>query len=48
MRQGEIASKMAVNMLEEYSLSSESDPAKRLREAFTGINGCDLSPFHER
>jgi hypothetical protein len=35
---GEIASKMAVNMLEEYLLSSESDPAKRLREAFTGIN----------
>ncbi len=35
---GEIASKMAVNMLEEYLLSSEGDPAKRLREAFTGIN----------
>jgi serine/threonine protein phosphatase PrpC len=35
---GEIASKMAVNMLEEYSLSDESDPATRLREAFTRIN----------
>ena len=35
---GEIASKMAVNMLEEYLLSYESDPANRLREVFTGIN----------
>ena len=35
---GEIASKMAVNMLEEYSLSSEGNPADRLREAFREIN----------
>ncbi|NLB74169.1 MAG: Stp1/IreP family PP2C-type Ser/Thr phosphatase [Firmicutes bacterium] len=35
---GEVASKMAVKMLEEYLLSSESDPAGRLREAFQGIN----------
>lgn len=35
---GEIASKMAVNMLEEYSLSSEENPADRLREAFREIN----------
>ncbi|HXL04233.1 MAG TPA: Stp1/IreP family PP2C-type Ser/Thr phosphatase [Bacillota bacterium] len=35
---GEIASKMAVNMLKEHPLSDERDPANRLREAFTRIN----------
>lgn len=35
---GEIASEMAVSMLEEYLLSCERDPASKLREAFTRIN----------
>lgn len=35
---GEIASKMAVNMLEEYSPSDNGDPADELREAFNRIN----------